>query len=201
MTAESRGLFEQTYLNYLRATIVMALGIALGLAFTATTLRAGLDAVRAGPWTAWPRSGAATIDPYARAALAKAGGAPLGRDQGLVFVARTDSAGATLDGRCDYRVAGATPAARYWTLTLSRPGGALAEPANGRYGFVSSELLRKDGGAFEIAIAREARYGDWLSPGDLRGFELTLRLYDATLDVEAHQNPDSFPTITRLGCA
>jgi hypothetical protein len=179
----------------------MALGLAIGLTATAVSLRFGLGAVRAGPWTAWPRTGGVGIDPYARAALARAGGAPLGRDEGLVFIARADSAGQGLDGRCDYRISGATPAARFWTLTLSRPGGALTQTANGRHGFVSSELLRKDGGAFAIAIAREARYGDWLSPGDLRSFELSLRLYETTLDVDARPNAAAFPTITRLRCA
>jgi len=205
-TGDRRGaadFVQQPFLNYLRAATVLALGLIFGLAATALSLRsgAGLAAVRAGPWTAWPRIGGVDIDPYARAALARAGTAPLGRDQGLYFIARADSGGAPLDGRCEYRIGGATPSARYWTLTLSRPGGGLAPTANDRHGFSSSELLRKEGGAFEIAIAREARYGNWLSPGDLSSFSLTLRLYDSTLDVDARQDAANFPVITRLRCA
>ena len=72
----------------------------------------------AGPWTAWPQTGAPDIDPYARAALARRGEAPMARELGLSFVARTDSSGAPLDGRCDYLISSPTPPARFWTLGL-----------------------------------------------------------------------------------
>ncbi len=188
--------------NYARAGVVMILGLILGLGATAWTLRTGygFGALRVGPWTAWPQTGVAEIDPYARAALAKRGEAPLGRDQGLAFIATTDSAGEPLDARCEYRIVDPLPAARFWTLGLAAPdGGVLPNPTE-RFFFTSTNILRREGGAFEIEVARQARPGNWLSPGAARDFVVLLRLYDTPLDTEARQDAGSFPRIVKLGC-
>ncbi|PPD45629.1 MAG: hypothetical protein CTY15_04300 [Methylocystis sp.] len=180
----------------------MIAGLAIGLAATALSLSSGygFNPLRAGPWTAWPSVGGADIDPYARAVIARTGEAPLGIDQGLAFVAQEDSSGAQLDGACDYQIVDPTPAARLWTIALATPhGGLIASPA-GRYGFSSVDALRREGGAFEIAVARRARAGNWLSPGDARRFVLVLRLYDTPLDVGANADPASFPKIVKLKC-
>jgi hypothetical protein len=180
----------------------MLCGLALGFAVTAATLKDGhgFGAVRAGPWTAWPRAGGPDIDPYARAAIARRGEAPLGRDEGLTFVASADSAGAPLEGHCDYRISDPLPAARFWTLGLaSRLGAPLANPA-GRYGYTSADILRREGGAFDLAISRSARPGNWLSPGEANAFVLVLRLYETPLDT-ARLDAARFPNIVKLGCA
>lgn len=178
-------------------------GLALGLFVTLISLNSGygFNALRAGSWTAWPSVGGADIDPYARAVVARSGEAPLGRDQGLVFIAAEDSTGAPLDGACDYSIADPIPAARFWTLSLAAPNGALIDNPTGRYGFSSADVLRREGGAFTIAVARNARPGNWLSPGDAHNFVLVLRLYDTPLDIEARPDPDSFPKIVKLTCA
>lgn len=178
-------------------------GLALGLLATALSLSAGygFGAMRAGPWTAWPRVGGLDIDPYARAVVARSGEAPLGRDQGLVFFAQADSSGAPLDGQCEYRISGPLPAARYWTIGLADPSGALIANPTGRYAFTSAELLRRDGGGYEIVIAREARPGNWLSPGEGRDFTLALRLYDTPLDLDSRPDAIAFPRIEKLDCA
>ncbi len=188
--------------NYTRAAVVLLLGLGLGLGATAWTLRSGygLNALRIGPWMAWPQTGVAEIDPYARAALATRGEAPLGRDQGLAFIAATDSTGQPLDGRCEYRLVDPLPAARYWTLGLAAPdGGVLPNPTE-RSSFTSSNVLRREGGSFDIVIAREARPGNWLSPGEARDFLVLLRLYDTPFDIEARHEAASFPQIVKLGC-
>jgi len=188
--------------KYMRAFWTMLCGLALGFGVTAATVESGsgFGAFRVGPWTAWPRAGGPEIDPYARAGLARLGEAPLGRDEGLVFVASADSAGAPLDGRCDYHVADPLPAARYWTLGLASPSGApLANPAE-RLGYTSADLVRRDGGAFELVISRHARPGNWLSPGDANFFVLVLRLYETPLDTTARLDPARFLKIVKLGC-
>jgi hypothetical protein len=189
--------------KYLRALTAMLAGLAIGFGVTAVTLKDGygFGAFRIGPWTAWPRAGGPEIDPYARAALATRGEAPLGRDEGLTFVARFDSTGGPLDGRCDYSVADRPPAARFWTLGLASPAGApLANPTE-RHGYTSSDILRREGGDFELAISRNARPGNWLSPGDAKTFVLVLRLYETPLDTTARLDPARFLKIIKLGCA
>jgi hypothetical protein len=188
--------------KYMRAFWTMLCGLALGFGVTAATLKSGcgFGAFRVGPWTSWPRVGGPEIDPYARAVLARRGEAPLGRDEGLVFVASADSAGGPLDGRCDYRVADPLPAARYWTLGLATASGApLANPTD-RLGYTSADILRREGGAFELVISRHARPGNWLSPGEANSFALVLRLYETPLDTAARLDPARFLKIVKLGC-
>lgn len=191
------------YANYLRAGSVMIVGLVLGLIATLLSLNYGygFNAFRAGPWTAWPQIGGADIDPYARAVISRSGEAPLGRDQGLVFVARADSDGAALDADCEYRIVDPLPSARFWTIALASPEGALLPNPTERYGYSSVDVLRREGGAFDIVIARDARPGNWLSAGAARRFVVLLRLYDTPLDVEAHPDPGTFPKIVKLGCA
>lgn len=189
--------------KYLRAATAMIAGLALGLLATVLSLNSGygFNPLRVGPWTAWPTIGGVDIDPYARAVISRSGEAPLGRDQGLAFIARADSDGAPLAGACDYAIVDPLPAARYWTIGLATPDGRLIDNPTQRYGYSSVDVLRREGGAFEIAIAREARPGNWLSPGAARAFVIVLRLYDTAFDVDARTEPDAFPTIKRLKCA
>ncbi len=188
---------------YIRAFAAAFLGWALGLALTAAALHSGygFGALHAGPWTAWPRIGGPEIDPFARAALARRGEAPLGRDQGLMFLADSDSAGAPLDGGCEYRVSSPLPAARFWTIGLASPAGEpLVNPTNRHY-YASTYLLRREGSSFDIAIAREARPGNWLSPGDAKVFRIVLRLYETPLDPTGSLDSGAFPSIVKVGCA
>jgi len=204
MSVMFRRLLHDPFDKYFRAAAAMALGLALGFLLTAESLRAGFGfgEISVGPWKAWPHLGEAEIDPYARASVARRGLAPLGRSEGLAFLAQSDSFGAPLEGRCDYRLSGAPPAARFWTIGLTTPSGAPLANATLRYAFTSSEVLRRDGGDFEIIVAREARPGNWLSPGDARAFAVTLRLYDTALDAAAMRlDPAHFLQIVKLSCA
>lgn len=187
----------------MRALSAMLGGLALGFAITAATLRSdyGFGAFRAGPWTAWPRVGGPDIDPYARAALARRGEAPLGHDEGLMFVASADSSGQPLRGGCDYRVDLQLPAARFWTLELASSSGAPLTNPTGRFGYTSANILRREGGSFELAISRNARPGNWLSPGQASSFAMVLRLYETPLDTTTRADPARFPAIVKLGCA
>jgi len=188
---------------YLNAFWTMACGLALGLLATWAALDSGygFGPLLAGPWTAWPQTGAPDIDPYARAALARRGEAPLARELCIAFVARTDSSGEPLDGRCDYRISSPAPPARFWTLSLFGLNGApLANDAQ-RYSYTSAEILRREGGGFDVEVARSARPGNWLSLGKARSFEIGLRLYDTSIDAAAKLDPSAFPSIVREGCA
>jgi hypothetical protein len=83
--------------------IIAALGLWLGLAATYYSVERGHDlgfgtglvfgAVKAGPWSGWPKTGTREADPYARALFARNGETPLGVTEGLGFIARSDSDG------------------------------------------------------------------------------------------------------------
>lgn len=189
--------------NFLKTVVSAGLGLVLGLAATYYSVDRGLGfgAVRAGPWTAWPRAGSVEIDPYARAALSRTGEAPLGQAEGLSLVAATDTAGNPLRGNCVYTVAGTMPPARYWTISvLTREGRVVPNSAN-RHGFTSSEILRRAGGAFSIVLARDAQPGNWLPTGNATGLLLVLRAYDSPISATASAlTQQGLPAIERMSC-
>jgi hypothetical protein len=190
-------------LTILKFLVTAAVGVALGLGATYYSVARGFGygAVRAGPWTAWPRSGSTDIDPYARAALSRTAEVPLGLAEGLAFRAERDSAGGLLDPRCLYRVSGPLPPARFWTLSVAtKEGYVIANPA-GRYGFTSAEILRRAGGDYTIAVAREVQPGNWLPLGATDRFVLVLRLYDSPVSATASAiAADTMPAIEQAGC-
>jgi hypothetical protein len=161
----------------------------------------GFGAVQVGAWTAWPKSGTAEADPYARAAFARSGELPLELADGIAFVAITDDDGAILDGRCDIRIRGRLPQARLWTLTLYDGRGRLIDNAAARYGFTSAEVVWNPDRTVEIALAPRARAGNWLPTGGRDRVAAVLRLYDAPVDVGSGvADPGSMPRVTQERC-
>jgi hypothetical protein len=156
---------------------------AIALTWYASARGNGFGAVQIGAWTAWPKSGTADADPYARAAFARSGELPLELADGLAFVAVTDDDGRALDGRCDIRLHGRLPQARLWTLTVYDGRGRLIDNAAERYGFTSSEVVWNSDRTVEIVLAPRARPGNWLPTGGRDRVTAVLRLYDAPVDV------------------
>jgi hypothetical protein len=151
-------------------------------------------------WTAWPRHGTSGIDPYARAMVARSGELPLASGDGIAFLARTDDGGETLDGRCDIVLSGITPPARYWTVTLYDPNGALVANSVQRHGFTSHEVVRSADGNFAITVAPRARPGNWLPSGGIERYVLVLRLYDTPIGTATRGRDVAMPAIARRAC-
>jgi hypothetical protein len=181
--------------------LAIATGVGLGMTWTTSTRGVSFDAVTIGPWTAWPRTGTADIDPYARAAVARSGELPIGSGDGVAFIARNDEKGRPLDGRCDISISGITPAARFWTLTLYDTQGQLVSNSLQRYGFTSQEIVRSADGSFDIRIAPRSRAGNWLPTGGLDRYLLMMRLYDTPVGVATRTQKDApMPSIATVGC-
>jgi hypothetical protein len=186
-------------LGILFALSVAAL-VGLGATWFALTQDQAFGGVKVGAWTAWPRHGTTGIDPYARAMVARSGELPLGSGDGVAFQARNDDGGHPLDGRCDVIVAGTTPQARYWTLTLYGPDGKLVGNLVRRHGFTSHEILRRADGSFTITVGPRARPGNWLPTGAVDRYLLTLRFYDTPIGVATRGRDVSMPSIMRGSC-
>lgn len=179
-----------------------------GILGGAATLRAVLPqsamvATMLGPWRFSPHVGAADADPYVRARLFLSGELPVASGQGYTLRAYRDSDGATLDRRCRYRIRSPFPPARYFTLTLTDSDGRLVSNLAERVSFTSSEIVRREGGSFEFAIAADPQPGNWLPTGEKKGnFVLDLRLYDTPLSATATQlNAAALPAVTKTDCA
>lgn len=192
-------------LRALALLVSIAAGVALGLAATAVSLRGDppFGAVRSGAWTAWPAAGTPAADPYLRALFAKEGRIPLAAAAGLRFVARADDAGQPLVGRCSYEIGGSTPAAQDWTLTVLDPDGRPRASPDPRTSFTSSEVVRGRDGGFAIALARQARPGNWLPTRGDGPLLLMLSVYDTPLVTALSSGGPmpSFPAITPRPCS
>jgi hypothetical protein len=159
------------------------------------------DLVRAGPWEIRVSESSGSADPYARAERARSGAIPLASGEGFTLTARVDSEGRPLDAQCRYRVDGATPTARFWSVTLLDQEGRPVPNEAHRQSFSSTELTRDENGRYAIEVASEVRPGDWL-PAPLKGgFMLLLRLYDTPVGAGASVTREQVPVVSRLVCA
>jgi hypothetical protein len=180
---------------------IVAAAVGLGATYLALTRGAAFGALTIGSWTAWPKTGTADADPYARATIARTGQLPIALGDGVSFTAQTDDSGKLLDGRCDVVLSGVTPAARFWTLTLYNADGELVADSVNRYGFSSEEIVRHADGSFEITVAPRASPGNWLPTGGVERYALVLRLYDTAVGVATKAGREvPMPSVETRGC-
>lgn len=181
--------------------LAVAAAVGLGATYLALTRGAAFGALTIGSWTAWPKTGTADADPYARATIARTGQLPVALGDGVSFTAQTDDRGELLDGRCDIVLSGVTPAARFWTLTLYNAEGGLVANSVERYGFSSQEIVRHADGSFEIVVGPRANPGNWLPTGGIERYALVLRFYDTAVGVSTKAGRElPMPAITNRGC-
>ena len=180
---------------------VVATLVGLGGTYLALTRGAAFGALTIGAWTAWPKTGTAEADPYARATIARSGQLPVGLGDGVSFSAQADDKGKFFDGRCDVIVSGITPTARFWTMTLYNADGQLVANSVNRYGFTSQEIVRRADGSFEIVVAPRATSGNWLPTGGVDRYLLVLRLYDTPVGVSTRAGREApMPAVMTRGC-
>jgi hypothetical protein len=180
---------------------LLATLIGLGATWFALTRGAAFGALTIGAWTAFPRTGTADADPYARASIARSGLLPTGLGDGVSFTATTDDKRQFLDGRCDVLLSGTTPTARFWTVTLYNADGQLVANSVNRFGFTSQEIVRNADGTFEIAVTPRASSGNWLPTGGIERYRLMLRLYDTPVGVSTRAGKEvPMPTIKTVSC-
>ena len=163
--------------------LAIAAVVGLGLTYLSLTRGTAFGGLSIDSWTAWPKSGTTDADPYVRASIARSGRLPTAMGDGVSFTLQSDDEGKVLDGRCDVVISGVTPVARFWTMTLYNPNGALVANSTNRYGFTSQEIVRRSDGTFEIVVSPRASAGNWLPTGGVERYELILRLYDTAVGV------------------
>jgi hypothetical protein len=181
--------------------LAVAAVVGLGVTYFALTRGAAFGALAIGSWTAWPKTGTVDADPYARAAIARTGQLPIALGDGVSFAVQADDNGKILDGRCDVVLAGVTPAARFWTLTLYNINGELVTNSISRYGFTSQEIARNADGSFQIAVGPRADPGNWLPTGGVERYSLILRFYDTAVGVSTKAGREvPMPSVSTRSC-
>ncbi|MGH6664816.1 MAG: DUF1214 domain-containing protein [Pseudolabrys sp.] len=181
--------------------LAVAAVVGLGMTYLALTRGAAFSPLTIGSWTAWPKTGTADADTYAQASIARSGRLPTALGDGVAFTASTGDGDRLLDGRCDVVLAGVTPAARFWTITLYSPNGELVANSINRYGFTSQEIVRHADGSFEILVTPRASPGNWLPTGGVERYVLLLRLYDTAVGVSTKAGREvPMPSVTVRSC-
>ena len=181
--------------------LAVAAFVGLGMTYFALSRGAAFSALPIESWTAWPKTGTADPDPYARASIARKGRLPIALGDGVSFNVHADDNGKLLDGRCDIVLSGITPAARFWTLTLYNTDGNLRANSINRYGFTSEEIVRRADGNFEIVVAPRANPGNWLPTGGIERYQLVLRLYDTAVGVSTKAGREvPMPAVSTRSC-
>lgn len=185
-------------------TLVSLVGVAGGLALTAMRVRTPDQPMpQTAPWNANLLAGSVSADSLTRARVAVGGLLALGRNETLYYTARQDSEGRPLLSRCEYRISGAVPDARWWSITAYAEDLFLFSGAGGHYSVNSSQALADGAGRFSVRSGPEAagRNGapvDLLTPGT-RPLLLTLRLYNPSDALQTDPGRLQAPVIERLG--
>jgi hypothetical protein len=189
-----------------------AVAIGLGAAWLMVRKAGDASTVQAGPWRASTLTGSPDCGTLLRAQVAVAGLLALSRQETMYYIAREDSAGQRLRASCRYRITGAAPAARWWSVTAYADDYFVFTVPSGRYSF-NSEQHKKFAGQqpeaaqiFKMETGPEMTGTEWhlSTPGSKpsSGLVLTLRLYNPA--PELAQAPESLkaPSIERIGeCA
>ena len=183
------------------ATLAIAIGGGAGSVWYALNAQEGVGAVTIGSWTAYPDMGAPDADPYSKARQARLGLLPLGRAEGLAFIASRDASGAPLSRQCSYVIEGATPPARFWTLYAADRSLRMIAPKGSRKPALQSlAILRNPDNSFAIAVTPDAAPGNWLRVSGNGAMVLVLTLYDTPVAGVIGVEDVALPQVLRTAC-
>lgn len=185
---------------------IALLAVAAGVGSAALRIRHLYDVnnIAVGPWRTTLVAGSAAASALERAVIASNELLALTRDEALYYVAETDSQGAALDGRCQYRVEGQGLPARWWSLSAYAGDRYLIRNPQHRYSVSSSDTPHDDGGRYTVHLGGPAPDGaalrDWiaLNPGRVL---LMLRLYNPQPALRDNPAQIQLPVILRERCA
>lgn len=154
-----------------------------------------------GPWTAYPQSATEDADPYSRAMAYRGAGLPLGRSEGITFVATRDSAGMPLRRSCTYRIEGAVPNSRLWTLHAVDSNNTLLPPLGRRSPALHSQMVfYEPEGKVAIMVSKSPEPANWLVLTGEGTFQLVLTLLEASLTVGLDGPEVNLPMIKQVAC-
>lgn len=180
----------------------LAFGGGLGTAWYMIEAGSRLSTRTFGPWTTWTSAGRPEADPYTRAHAARNGLLPVSSTLQLTFRAKTDNNGARLTSACDYLVVLKDTEHPWWSLGVFDGQGKLVQNNAERYAFNNQTAMREPDGSTTVAVARDARPGNWLPSGRSGRIVLVLNVQDANFAATVHDGGQakSLPEIQRTAC-
>ncbi len=162
-----------------------------------------VQSVQVGAWKTNLLAGSPDADIYTRATIALNALLALGRDETMYFVAVQDDDGRPLRSHCSYRVEGAPPKAKWWSITAYADDMFLFDAPNKQYSLNGTTARLDANGRFAFTTGVQEQAGThWLPTPGNRGLVLTLRLYNPEPDLQAAPASLNPPTIHVFGgCA
>ena len=190
-------------LRVVEGAIVIAIVLAGGLGSSWYMVEAGsqLTTTKRGPWMTWNSAARPDADPYTRAHFANAGTLPISAEVQQTYIARTDGMGDRLHSSCEYAVEGRLPKAEWWSIAVFDERGKLIPNPADRHAFTGQTIALGSSGDFNIAMAREARPGNWLPVGGAGRLALALNVVDQRpSETRASGEEIELPTIRKVKC-
>lgn len=195
------GLVTNALIN-LVVFAALAFGGGLGTAWYMIEAGSRLSTRTFGPWTTWTTAGRPEADPYTRAHTARNGLLPVSSTLELTFRAKSDSSGGRLTSACDYLVVLQDAEPAWWSLAVFDGQGKLVPNSAERFAFNHHTAMREPDGRVAIAVARDARPGNWLPSGRSGRIVLVFTAQDAAFAASVHDGGQAkpLPEIQRTGC-
>jgi hypothetical protein len=188
----------------LKFCAAFAAGTLLGLAATLVAVMWAPmpGVVENGSWQTSLAAGSEAADPWTRAQVAVHGLFALPRSETLYFNATRDSQGDRLVGTCRYRIRGADPDARWWSITAYGADDFLIASRAHLYAVSKTDVARATNGDFAILVGGEPPRGaraSWI-PAGTGPFALALRLFNPGATMALDPADAALPVIDRVSC-
>jgi hypothetical protein len=159
-----------------------------------------LGAAQNGPWWLDTATGGPDMTPYDAAIQQTRVRLPAGGSEGSVHFAATDSSGAALTSDCDYELVGAPLVARLFTLRAETLEGVMITAPDPLPSALHSDALVHGASGFTVAVARDAKPGNWLALRGEGAFKLVLSIYDISVSDGDFGGRLVLPSINRKAC-
>ena len=181
--------------------VVAALGLGLGSAWWVLKKAPWMNrVVQVGAWRVNLQAGSQDADMYTRSSIAVNALLALDRSETMYFVATQDDAGKPLRARCNYRVQGTPPLARWWSITAYADDMFLFDIPAGHHSLNGSTAKLDAAGQFSLTVGSQQMPGEhWLATQGDGGVLLTLRLYNPQPALQADPASLQAPHITAVG--
>ena len=187
---------------WLRYAICILLGAVGGCGYAISQVRGDYTAkqISNGPWNANTIQGTEKATALIRAKVALHGIMALPAKEAMYYIAKTDSDGAPLNGKCTYTVRGGPLDARWWSVTLYHGEGWLVKNEANRWSVPGNKPVRDSDGNWSFTVSPKIANGVWLPTGGIDSFDLTLRLYHAKGNLLTDPAKATLPTIKKESC-
>jgi len=183
-------------------SIIVAFALAAGATWYAMRPNEYGGQIKNGEWTTDLTTGSNRAGLYQRAQIALYGLWAMSSSETIYFVANTDTDGNALAGNCAYRIEGAKPDARWWSLTVYKNFHFVPNEQK-IYSYSQTSIEREPDNAWRVYVSPEPQSKNWLPSGDggaAGDLKLVFRAYNPSANFAARVGTMKLPRVFRENC-